>query len=111
MQKVVHTQGLSERTIWHALHCNYECLQAYSDTVPDALLEYVAQGRNCEDILMQYVVSSRSEAAPVFVWDMRWASRARGAAAPRICGYNCASTKHRCSCTLHTDRLAGAAPV
>lgn len=54
------------------MHRRY--LEAYTKTVPTDLLDLVAKGRNCEDILMQYVVSSQTADAPVFVWDMKCAS-------------------------------------
>eukprot|EP00892_Ulva_mutabilis_P004946 jgi/Ulvmu1/2823/UM142_0021.1 len=58
------------------MHKKY--LQLYTDTVPKDLLTYVAKGRNCEDILMQYVVSSQTSASPVFVWDMKLSDAGAG---------------------------------
>lgn len=50
------------------MHRKY--LEAYSLDTPQELRDLVAERRNCEDILMQFVISSRTESLPVFEWDV-----------------------------------------
>lgn len=50
------------------MHRKY--LEAYSLDTPKELRDLVAERRNCEDILMQFVVSSRTSSLPVFEWDV-----------------------------------------
>jgi hypothetical protein len=44
-------------------------LEAYSSELPQEVRDMVAKRRNCEDIAMQFVVSSMTDDRPVFVWD------------------------------------------
>lgn len=49
------------------LHRRY--LQAYTEQVPPAVHAMVRRRRNCEDIAMQFLVSSMAATAPTFVWN------------------------------------------
>jgi glycogenin len=52
------------------MHARY--LAAYSEEMPQAVRDMVVQKRNCEDLAMQFLVSSMTAAdgaAPAFVWD------------------------------------------
>lgn len=55
------------------MHRKY--LEAYSVDTPQELRDMVAERRNCEDILMQFVISSRTDSLPVFEWDVGYAPR------------------------------------
>ena len=52
------------------MHRKY--LEAYSVDTPQELRDLVAERRNCEDILMQFVISSRTNSRPVFEWDVSY---------------------------------------
>ena len=54
------------------MHGKY--LRAYSEVMPAAVRDMVAERRNCEDLAMQHLVSSMTGEAPHFVWDPRCAS-------------------------------------
>jgi hypothetical protein len=51
------------------LHSRY--LEEYSLRMPKDVRDMVARRRNCEDIAMQFLVSSMTDDRPVFVWDSR----------------------------------------
>jgi hypothetical protein len=50
------------------MHQKY--LHAYTWDTPQELKDLVAERQNCEDLLMQYVISSRTDSLPVFAWDV-----------------------------------------
>ena len=49
---------------------HHKYLEAYSTDTPQELRDLVAERRNCEDLLMQFVISSRTDSRPVFEWDV-----------------------------------------
>lgn len=72
-QETLLTRGQYTVALTKAAFMHRKWLELYSTMMPVAVREMVAHERNCEDIAMQFLVSSSTQRAPTFIWDHTYA--------------------------------------